>query len=172
MQYYRVSPLCSNLPTSPAPQHKVADDVTKDGVSSTPFTHRMAVDEADAASRASGRNGMLQGGQSLVQYYYYILDSGKNPGVVAALGDLYLDGGHGVERDYKTAFEWYTKAAAEDHGRAWGALGHMHTHGLGVPVNYSAAFHAFNMVKCLNLVCEALPQKYFLYSTLGYYLSV
>ena len=79
------------MSTSPAPQHKVADDVTKDGVSSTPFTHRMAVDEADAASMASGRNGMLQGGQSLVQYYYYILDSGKNPGVVAALGDLYVD---------------------------------------------------------------------------------
>ena len=64
-----------------------------------------------------------------------------------------------MERDYKTAFEWYTKAAAEDHGRAWGALGHMHTHGLGVPVNYSAAFHAFNQVKWCISVVKLFPPK-------------
>ena len=74
-----------------------------------------------------------------------ILSDRENYYLVAAsrIGDIYYCG-DGVEQDYKTAFEWYLKAAKIGFHYAAIQVGRMYYHGKGVNQNHSEAFKWFS----------------------------
>lgn len=55
------------------------------------------------------------------------------------LGDIYSEGGYGVDRDDKKAFNWYLSSAKRDDKRACRLLGDMYFKGIGTEQDYSAA---------------------------------
>lgn len=60
----------------------------------------------------------------------------------AAVGDMYNDG-HGVYQDYRTAMDWYLKAANQGHSDAQYKIGEMYSIGHGVSQDYSQAMTWF-----------------------------
>ena len=57
----------------------------------------------------------------------------------ANLGYIYLNGWKTIKKDYKKAFNWYTKAANGNVFAAQNNLGHMYEHGYGVRQNLETA---------------------------------
>ncbi|MCM1545747.1 MAG: sel1 repeat family protein [Clostridiales bacterium] len=57
----------------------------------------------------------------------------------AMLGDIYEEGGFGVERDEKRAFNWFYSAAERDHARARRKVGDMYFNGVGTERDYEKA---------------------------------
>ena len=55
------------------------------------------------------------------------------------MGNLYYNGRGGVEKDYRTAFKWFKKAARQGHDRAQFSLGIMYSLAQGISKNDSVA---------------------------------
>ncbi|CAI7722403.1 ubiquitin-protein ligase, putative [Plasmodium vivax] len=73
-----------------------------------------------------------------------------NHKILTMIARRYLIGIDGVEKNYKKAFVYLTKAARYDNSEAISLLGYMHLLGLGVPVNYSKATDHFIRGNKLN----------------------
>lgn len=124
--------------------NRVADELANSHLPRPPYKHRLADWAFSSSGGAAGVGSGADTEETLVQYYHYLSDSGHDPRMLAALGDLYYTGGRGVPRDLAAAAAMYRKAAESQSARAHGALGHMHIHGLGVERDYDAAFRHFN----------------------------
>ncbi|KAG0372085.1 hypothetical protein BGX24_000754 [Mortierella sp. AD032] len=61
-----------------------------------------------------------------------------------ALGEKYYYA-QGVSQDYRTAMNWYFKAAQQGHAEAQNSIGFMHQHGQGTPQDYAAAMEWFRI---------------------------
>jgi TPR repeat protein len=67
-----------------------------------------------------------------------LFESCKADNLIVNVGDIYRFGGHGIEQDYRKAFDYYTDKFKTSPWAA-AALGHMYEQGLGVPQNYLLA---------------------------------
>lgn len=76
------------------------------------------------------------------------------PEAQAYTGEIY-EKGLGTQPDYKTAADWYRKAAAQGNSRAQINLGHLYEKGLGVEKNLSTAMEWYQ--KASGLEKKALP---------------
>lgn len=54
-------------------------------------------------------------------------------------GNVYYDGGYGVTKNLKEAFNWYQKSANKYHTGGMEILGAMYEHGYGTTKNYTQA---------------------------------
>lgn len=96
----------------------------------------------DRANYASSLNVWLPKAQS------------GEPEAQAYTGEIY-EKGLGTQPDYKTAADWYRKAAAQGNSRAQINLGHLYEKGLGVEKNLSTAMEWYQ--KASGLEKKALP---------------
>lgn len=80
-------------------------------------------------------------------------ESGE-PEAQAYTGEIY-EKGLGTQPDYKTAADWYRKAAAQGNSRAQINLGHLYEKGLGVEKNLATAMEWYQ--KASGLEKKALP---------------
>lgn len=71
-------------------------------------------------------------------------------GAACAIGDIYLKGIGGINRDYDQALIWYTRAARQNNQRAMYQLGVMYENGLGVAKNQHSALGWYRKALSLN----------------------
>lgn len=61
--------------------------------------------------------------------------------IYLSMGKIYEEGGHGEEKDYTHALNYYQKAADQKCTEAYDKIGSLYKFGLGVPVDYKRAFN-------------------------------
>ncbi|EDO40221.1 predicted protein [Nematostella vectensis] len=100
--------------------NKVAEDVSLSG---GPAVHRVRLlDEDDQG----GNNAVLD--EDLIQYYQFLADKGDVQAQVG-LGQLYFQGGRGVELDHQRANRYFQQAAEAGNSNAMAFLGKMYSEG-------------------------------------------
>lgn len=67
----------------------------------------------------------------------------KGAAAARMIGDIYSNGGYGVERDESKAFNWYLSAAMRDNPPACTKVGNAYFYGIGTKQNYEAAAYWF-----------------------------
>ena len=82
---------------------------------------------------------------SAEQTYYNNIEGARNGNKVAQynIGYFFYEGKGGVSRDYKQAFEWYSKSANQGYAEAQNSLGVMYANGHGVAQDYVKAVYWF-----------------------------
>ena len=86
--------------------------------------------------KTAAENGIPEGECALAEIYYYLDSPGRNSPLQSKYGDI------GIKRDYKKAFELFTKASAKilgggkNQATALYNLGMMYIHGQGTEQNY------------------------------------
>lgn len=82
--------------------------------------------------------------ETLTRVKHVLLESAEkgHASAMAYLGHMYTYG-FGVEKDFETAFEYYSKALAEGNEEAQNGIGLMYMHGYGVEIDYEKAFDYF-----------------------------
>lgn len=63
----------------------------------------------------------------------------KGAAAARMIGDIYSNGGYGVERDDSKAFNWYLSAAMRDNPRACTKVGNAYFYGIGTKTDYASA---------------------------------
>ncbi|KAK3833171.1 MAG: hypothetical protein J3R72DRAFT_527194 [Linnemannia gamsii] len=96
---------------------------------------------SDASRRFSG-NALKQRQMSLTKA---TIEGRSN--AQRELGFMYHEG-HGILRDYQVAFEWFSKAAEQDHGLTQGDIGNKYIFVRGVPQDFTKAME--NLLKSAN----------------------
>ena len=92
--------------------------------------------------------GVEKDGINAMQYYQKATESedyGWRNIARDALGDLYYEGGAGIEPDYAQAINWYMTGAQEGYGPCCNNLGYMYYQGNGVEQDYGLAAYWFEM---------------------------
>lgn len=80
---------------------------------------------------------------------YYALKIAKNDSYSSFyLGQIYSDGGHGVEKDYNKAFYWWKNGAKLGDASCYDNLGWSYFYGIGVNQNHQKAYESYrNAIK-------------------------
>ncbi|CAD7697687.1 unnamed protein product [Ostreobium quekettii] len=87
--------------------------------------------------------------QQWLQFYQSIADMG-DVDAQAAVGELFLYGTHGLERDYQQALHYFRQAADAGDAGAMSHLGHMYANGVGVERNNDTALEWFKSATAKN----------------------
>jgi uncharacterized protein len=89
-------------------------------------------------------NGLPQSLPEAIHWYMRAAVCG-DADAQCALGDLYREGGGGIEQQSDTMLKWYQAAAAQDHPKALYALGTLYEEGRLVPADDEQAFYYFTL---------------------------
>ncbi|XP_066910359.1 protein sel-1 homolog 1-like isoform X2 [Clytia hemisphaerica] len=122
------------------------------------YYKKVAKKVSDAASLHSGGNAVQRirlydeleqpGGnaghidEDLLQYYQFLADKGDTQAQIG-LGQLFFQGGRGIDINYERAFHYFKKAADNENGNGLAYIGKMYMQGLHVQKDSDQAFHYF-----------------------------
>ncbi|XP_065660779.1 protein sel-1 homolog 1 isoform X2 [Hydra vulgaris] len=94
----------------------------------------------DELEQPGGVTGQID--EDLLQYYHFLADKGDLQAQVG-LGQLYFQGGRGIEVSYEKAFKYFQLAANAGNGNGLAYLGKMYLEGLHVPKDVTKALEYF-----------------------------
>ncbi|KAH3761076.1 Sel1l protein [Pelomyxa schiedti] len=82
--------------------------------------------------------------RDIINYYSFLADTGEVEALVT-LGNLFMEGGYGLDRDYEKAYRLFREAADLGDPGGLQGLGRLHEEGLGRPKNLSLAIQLYQM---------------------------
>ncbi|EFA81938.1 hypothetical protein PPL_05171 [Heterostelium album PN500] len=80
--------------------------------------------------------------ESVVDFFKYSASLG-DPNALVTMANLYLQGGLGVEQDFRVAYDYYKQAADQEYPAGIAGVGFMFAKGYGVPLNNHTAFRYY-----------------------------